>query len=160
MPLSRPVQHDVGVIVLGPGAVRYGTALIGVACAWAAMVFAWQEQDGPGSGWVVIAVLLLGVGIGGWLTGRALRLGVVCGSDHFVVRGLVWSRRIPFSAIISMPGPDDVTTWPSIAWHRHGRRWSTPVLAFWVSQGRLAAPAQRSAMDAVRRLERHRVERS
>jgi len=148
------------VIALGPGAVRYGSATIGVLGALVSAACAVTLWDDAQTRWVAILVLLLGLSGGGWLAGRALRLGVVGASDHFLVRGLLWSRRIRYSAIFSMPDPNDMAELPLIGWHDRGRRRYSPITAFWVSPGALAKPARRSAVESLRRLERHRVDRA
>ncbi|WP_175470156.1 hypothetical protein [Curtobacterium sp. MCBA15_001] len=146
------------MIFLGPGSVRCGSAAIGLVVAIVGCACATGLWDDVATRWVACLVLFLGLGGGGWLTGRALRLGVVVGDpDHFLVRGLLWSRRIRYSAIFSMPRLDTVTTIPFIGWHDRGRRRYTPLTAFWVPEGPLAKPSRRWAMNSLQRLERHRV---
>ncbi|MDM7888921.1 hypothetical protein QUG98_10690 [Curtobacterium sp. RHCJP20] len=147
------------MIVLGPPAVRFGSAAVGVAVGLFASVAAAAAADGGEPLFLPALILLVGVGTGSWLAGRALRLGVVVLADHFLVRGLLWSRRIPYAAITSMPDAEDVTVLPYIGWWHRGRRWISPVTAFWVSPGFLAGPAERSAATSVRLLDQYRIDR-
>lgn len=147
------------MIVLGPHAVRYGSAFFGVAVAWVGIIVAVAAREDQPLPYLAPAFLILGVGSGGWFTCRALRLGVEALPDRFLVRGLFWSRQIPYSAISSMPMPQDVTALPSIEWFKRGRRRYLLLTAFWVSPGPFAVAARRSAEESVMRLDRYRKDR-
>lgn len=139
--------------------MRFGSAAIGAAVVLCASKAAVDAADSDQPLFLPAVILLVGVSTGCWLAGRALRLGVVALDDHFLVRGLLWSRRIPCSAIRSMPDADDVTALPFIGWYARGRHRISPLTAFWVSPGILATPARRSAVASLRQLEQYRIDR-
>ncbi|MFZ7086870.1 hypothetical protein [Curtobacterium sp. RRHDQ10] len=106
-------------------------------------------------------IVIPALGIGAVLVRNALRLGVDCGDDGIVVRGLLWSRRIPWKAI-SAVSSDPAGEWfmPVVTWRTvRGSRRLTPLTGFWVTNdpfGLVTGPARRG-LRALRREWRARL---
>lgn len=139
--------------------MRYGLAFLGVVVALIGIFMAAEVREDQNLPYLAAVLLLIGVGGGCWLTCRTLRLGVEALPDRFKVRGLFLSRQIPYSAIFSMPVPQDVAVLPSIAWFKRGRKRHSLITAFWILPGPLAVTAQRSAEESVRKLNGYRKDR-
>lgn len=146
-------ESDFG-LVAGPWTLRVANSGIGVAVAVIGATGAMAlMDDGTIGGALCVPLIALSVAVGVLLLVRALRLGVVCGADALVVRGLLWSRTISRDAVFEVsrdPLGDPLA--PVIRWrdHRGRRRW-TPLTAFWVSSSTLSW-VTRQAAEGLRRV--------
>lgn len=150
------------MVILASRFVRVSNSGIGGLVA-AAGVFVFAAGYERPSDFVVVfpLIVLPAVVIGTVLVRNALRLGADCGVDAVVVRGLLWSRRIPWTAI-SAVSSDPAGEWfmPVVTWKtRAGTRRFTPLTGFWVTNdafGFATEPARRG-LRALRREWRGRV---
>lgn len=144
------------IVLLGPVATRYSLAACDAMAALAGIVLARQIGNHLRLEWVTVVLSAISVTVGGYMFWRALRTGAEVARDHLVIRGLIRNRRIAYATIFAMPQSEDVVSLPFIGWNQHGRKRFSPLFAFWVSPGPLAASARRGAMEALVELEKCR----
>jgi hypothetical protein len=102
------------------------------ALAVGTVLFAWWLHDQPHA--PPTSVIVIGAVALAYVFVRGAVMGVVLEDDHIVVRGLLYSRRIPISSITS------VTYLPAVKWKSaSGRSHWTPVSAL------MAAPRNTDA---------------
>jgi len=92
------------------------------ALAIGTVVFAWGLHGRPDA--PPTAAIVIGTSALVYVFIRGVVMGVVLEDDHIVVRGLLFSRRIPMATITS------VTAFPAVRWHSEsGRSRWTPISA-------------------------------
>lgn len=143
----------IPLLLRAPVMVRIGNAMAGLVvglCAVAVLASTVPTWWGDAEFAVACSPVVTAVG---YLVVRAWRLGVRCEPDVLVVRGWLWSRRIPRSAIAEVPrDPDGTPFAPGVSWRHGGRRRWTPLTAFWVSNDPfgLVFPAAEDALRLLR----------
>ena len=102
------------------------------ALAVGTVVFAWWLHDQPDA--PPTPVIVIGAAALVYVFARGVVMGVVLEDDHIVVRGLLYSRRIPIPSVTA------VTYFPAVKWKSaSGRSRWTPVSAL------MAAPRNTDA---------------
>jgi hypothetical protein len=96
--------QDAQVVLSSPPASRIAHAALAVGT----VVFAWWLHGQPDA--LPTLVIVIGAVALIYVFVRGAVMGVVMGDDHIVVRGLLYSRRIPIPSITS------VTYFPAVRW--------------------------------------------
>ncbi|MFC9596128.1 hypothetical protein ACFTUC_40840 [Streptomyces sp. NPDC056944] len=104
---------------------RVANAVLGLAPGAGLLAYGVEAATVPERAVAAVAVLVCG-----GLAVRGYRAGVRCEAGRLVVRGFLWSRAIPRTAVTG------VTGFPAVRWTSPGgrRRW-TPVAAFTTVSG-------------------------
>ncbi|MFJ3379511.1 hypothetical protein ACIPJ2_03810 [Curtobacterium sp. NPDC090217] len=143
----------IPLLLRAPVVVRIGNSMAGLAlglCAVAVLASTVPTWWGDAEFAVASSPVAAAVG---YLVVRAWRLGVRCEPDVLVVRGWLWSRRIPCSAVTDVPRDPAGTLFAlGVTWRHGGRRRWTPLTAFWVSSDPfgLVSPAAEDALRLLR----------
>ena len=126
---DAPDRQYASVVVTSPLLSRVVHGLLALGTVVAA-VFAYNMADPPPTfGIVVVSACLV------YVFTRGAFMGVVLSDDDVVVRGLIYSRKIPIRAVTS------VTSYPAVRWASNsGRARWTPISAL------MAAPRNPEAM--------------
>jgi hypothetical protein len=111
--------HDAAMTLRPLLIARLVSAVPGLCLAGAA-VMGWRA--GGREAWPLLAGLAI---LGVVLMVRGYRAAVVCERGAVVVRGVLWTRRVPTMAVTAL------TSFPALRWQTAaGRRRWTPILAF------------------------------